>query len=242
MLTPVRWLLGSVTMSICLVASASTQPRTSSEGARADWDHVAAGAQWTRITAEQLRSIGQPLLDTVPRDVASFCPRYSSMARDDRVAFWVALISAMARFESGFDPGVSFDEYAHCRTDDCRRRMTTRDGRHVVSRGLLQLSQESANNYRGCSVAPRDEARLHDAAVNLTCSVAIMNRLVTRDGAISARPRPGSGELLIGACCASRTVATPCRKYDSSPDRCRSAAMQAAYVDRGARFTEKAGR
>ena len=152
----------------------------------ADWDGQLDGATWTALALEALVDIGDPLVSAEPSDIAEFCPRYADLDADGRRAFWVGVLSAMSRFESNFDPEASFDEPAHCPTEACRISMTTADGRPVVSRGLLQLSQESANGYRGCPVPPADELRLHEPGLNLRCSVAIMSRWVPADGVISA--------------------------------------------------------
>lgn len=174
---------GSLSTSAIVHGLATDQPAAPSF--KADWDHVAQGAQWTGMLRGHLDRYGDYLLTSVPTDVQRFCPGYSGLDREGRAAFWTGLISAMARFESNFDPGVSFDEYAHCTNAACRRRMTTADGRHVVSRGLLQLSQESSNRYVGCPMPPRDERRLHEPDLNLRCTVAVMQGLVRRDGVIS---------------------------------------------------------
>lgn len=149
-----------------------------------DWAHMPQSDAWTALAAGSIDEIGSPLLETVPSDIVAFCPAYESLDDAGRRAFWVGLLSAMARFESGFDPSVSFDERAHCPSCDWA---LTRDGRHVISRGLLQLSQESANAYRGCPVPIAEEEKLHEPALNLRCGVAIMSRLVSRDGVISRK-------------------------------------------------------
>ena len=162
-------------------------PAPASEVARSietDWAHMPQSDAWTALAAGSIDAIGSPLLKTVPSDIDAFCPAYERLDDTGRRAFWVGLLSAMARFESGFDPSVSFDERAHCPSCDWA---LTRDGRHVISRGLLQLSQESANAYRGCPVSIADEEKLHEPALNLRCGVAIMSRLVSRDGVISRK-------------------------------------------------------
>lgn len=149
-----------------------------------DWAHMPKADEWTALAVAAIDDIGGPMMSTVPSDIDAFCPAYEGLDEAGRKAFWVGLLSGMARFESGFDPSVSFDERAHCPT--CEWALT-RDGRNVVSRGLLQLSQESANAYRGCAVPIADEESLHEPALNLRCGVAIINRLVSRDGVISAK-------------------------------------------------------
>lgn len=155
-----------------------------------DWAHMPDSDEWTALAVAAIGDIGGPMMSTVPSDIDAFCPAYEGLDEAGRKAFWVSLLSAMARFESGFDPSVSFDERAHCPT--CEWALT-RDGRNVVSRGLLQLSQESANAYRGCKVPVADEESLHEPALNLRCGVAIINRLVSRDGVISAKPGQWKG-------------------------------------------------
>ncbi len=167
--------------------SALTPPSTSITP-EVDWVHKAAADEWTDLTGVAIDEIGAPLVASVPSDAEAFCPAFRQLSSEGRRAFWISLISAMARFESSFDPSVSFDEKKHC--PSCAWAVT-RDGRNVVSRGLLQLSQESANGYRGCSVPVADELRLHEPALNLMCGVAIMSKLVSEDGVISGG-RPGS--------------------------------------------------
>lgn len=174
-----------------------SEPSTPAEPApsviEADWNERPQGVEWSTITGRAIDEVGTGLLETIPEDIAAYCPNYETLDTTGRREFWIGLISAMARFESGFDPSVSFDEYEHCPGEACRRSMTTQDGRHVISRGLLQLSQESANNYSrfGCRVPIAEEETLHNPAVNLRCTVAILNRWVTRDGLISSMQNHG---------------------------------------------------
>lgn len=146
----------------------------------ARWDSRPAGRDWTRFALGGLDSHAQGLLATVPSDVGAYCPRYAQANPADRRAFWVGLLSALARVESDFDPSVEFIE----------PNIFDVQGNRVVSRGLLQISRESANGY-GCGIS--DEQQLHDPATNLTCAVRIMNRLVTRDGVIGSTAGPWRG-------------------------------------------------
>ena len=149
-----------------------------------DWAHKPQADEWTTIALAAIADIGTGLVETVPADIDEFCPAYESLDSAGRSAFWVGLLSAMARYESDFDPAVSFNERAHC--SRCSWAVT-QDGRDVISRGLLQLSQESANGYPGCTVPAADEERLHEPELNLRCGVAIMARLVSRDRVIGAK-------------------------------------------------------
>jgi hypothetical protein len=139
----------------------------------ADWDDLPRGAEWTAHVRGALADFGGPLLEAVPSDRAEYCPGFDAQTPLEREAFYVGLISRMARFESGFDPDTSFQE-----------SFTNSQGERVVSRGLLQLSHESANGYPNCR--PVEDQELHDPATNLRCAVAILTRLVPRDATIGS--------------------------------------------------------
>lgn len=150
---------------------------------QADWDSNPDGADWTRLTRLAIEEVGGGLIGSDPADMDRFCPGYSGLTRGaEKTAFWVGLISAMSRYESGHDPTVRYEE-----------DFSTSDGRPVISRGLLQLSQESANGYAGCLVPLTDEERLHEPALNLRCGVIILARWVARDGLIADEVSPYRG-------------------------------------------------
>lgn len=138
----------------------------------ADWDERADGAQWTAFTRAALATDGRALRTAEPTDAAAYCPAYATLNEEEREAFWLGLVSSMARFESSFRPETSFQESFNDRT-----------GKPVISRGLLQLSHESANSslYR-CGIQNSEE--LHDPRTNLTCAVRIITALVSKDDAI----------------------------------------------------------
>lgn len=157
--------------------------KDNAQAPRADWDgatYVEKGtkkkvqvpaAEYTEILGRALWEHGRDLL-TRPSiaDSATWCPNFSSLDRAGRLRFFVVLISAMARHESGFDPLVTYGE-----------AFADAKGKQVISRGLLQLSQESANNPRyGCAIGQAEQ--LHDAPTNLVCGVKILNALVKENG------------------------------------------------------------
>ncbi|MCR0984254.1 transglycosylase SLT domain-containing protein [Roseomonas populi] len=145
----------------------------------ARWDSRPNGREWSRLALAGLEAHAQPLLAFTPRDIAAYCPRYAAADRNGRAAFWVGLLSVLAGYESNYDPSVSFQE-----------SFPDAQGRPVISRGLLQISRESANGY-GCEIG--DDRTLHDPAVNLSCAARIVNRLVTRDGMIASDSSPWKG-------------------------------------------------
>ena len=140
----------------------------------AAWSGKNPDGSWTRMT--ELAVMQSPLVKLVPTDVQSFCPLYASLKQQERSQFWVALFSAMAKPESNFKPQSFYQE-----------KFKDGKGRRVVSRGLLQISHESANQPRYACDVTHPQA-LHDPKVNLSCGVKIMSKWVQTDGVIS-QPR-----------------------------------------------------
>jgi hypothetical protein len=134
------------------------------------WSGVAGASEWTAILYERIGTAAA-LLEATPQDAVRYCPGFLELDHTGRQAFYTELVSIMARYESGFDPEVRFQE-----------SFADSSGSPVISRGLLQLSIESADSYPGCD--PESAEALHDPDMNLTCAVAILNRLVARDQAI----------------------------------------------------------
>jgi hypothetical protein len=135
------------------------EPRLAWSGAHEDADH------WTTFLLEELNQSKLP--DAMPSDLIKLCPRYSKGTRSDRIAIWAHMIAFMAKRESNFKPDMQYKE-----------KFKDAKGRYVISRGLLQISQESANSY-GCRIDPATE--LHFPEINLSCGVKIIDRWVGRD-------------------------------------------------------------
>ncbi|WP_373353349.1 hypothetical protein [Pseudoroseicyclus sp. CXY001] len=138
----------------------------------------AESGDWFSFAAEAISDHGGALLSSTPADIGAWCPAYSGQSPEERTAFWAFLMSSLMRFESNYDPTTSYTEPF----DDAA-------GNRVVSRGLLQLSIESANGY-GCGIGEAEE--LHDPRTNLSCAVRIMDRWVGGDGVISGQTASGS--------------------------------------------------
>lgn len=120
------------------------------------------GPLWTRVALSAIQSIGEPLLKTVPVDIADWCPAYPGNETEDRAAFWAGLLSALARYESTWDP-----------------RAVGGGGQWF---GLLQIYPPTAE-FRDCRVQT-GEALKHGPS-NLSCAIRIMATTVPRDNAIS---------------------------------------------------------
>lgn len=84
------------------------------------------------------------------------------------------LLSIIAKRESNFDPSVKYNETGHLSG--------------VVSRGLLQISKDSANGY-GCNIT--DEKQLHDPVINLKCGVKILSKWAKTDKTLIDQPKLG---------------------------------------------------
>ena len=127
------------------------------------WTHQPNHVLWNRTALSALKTHGRPLVDSVPADVTNWCPRYPQANRDDRAAFWVGFMSALAKFESTYRP-----------------KAVGGGGRW---HGLLQILPATARGY-GCNVGTG--AALQNGAANLSCAVRIMAVTVPRDGVIYA--------------------------------------------------------
>jgi hypothetical protein len=146
----------------------------------AAWHKVNTDGSWTQ--AAEVGVAATQLPNLVPKDIALFCPNYESLDPARRKQFWAALLSAMARPESNFKPETKYVE----------PEITDATGANVTSRGLLQISRESANQKAySCGIKQAED--LHDPSVNLACGAKIMSYWVTRENLIAAQVKPATG-------------------------------------------------
>lgn len=146
----------------------------------AAWKKVNNDGSWTLAAESAVKATTLPML--VPKDIITFCPTYHRLDADKRTRFWAGLLSAMAEPESNFKPETKYSEPDI--VDDNRQR--------VVSRGLLQISIESANQkVYGCGIHQAQD--LHKVDVNLNCAARIMWYWVKKDGLIAAATKPVEG-------------------------------------------------
>ena len=118
---------------------------------------------WTARALLALDAQGAPLVRTVPADIDVYCPGYREAGPEERKAFWVTFLSALAKHESTWRPDAS--------------------GGGGAWHGLLQISPKTARGY-GCQA--RSAEALKDGGANLSCGIRIMAVTVPRDGVISA--------------------------------------------------------
>ena len=137
---------------------------------RAAWDNRRQGRLWTRTTLTAIRGHGSALLDTVPVDIADWCPAYRDHGPKERAAFWNALISTVVKHESTYRPGA-----------------VGGDGKWY---GLMQILPSTAQGHE-CRASTGQE--LKHGPSNLSCAVRIMAEVVARDGAIALKDGERAG-------------------------------------------------
>lgn len=135
------------------------------------WRKKNTDGSWSKFTEEAVKSSSLP--KTVPTDIENFCPAYKTKGEADRAIFWAGLISIIARPESNFKPDTTYTE-----------SFADAQGKKVISRGLLQISIESANQKRySCAIVKSED--LHDPKTNLTCGVKILDAWVKADNVVA---------------------------------------------------------
>lgn len=129
---------------------------------RTRWEHKPGHAVWTRAAMVSVGSFGDGLESVVPSDIDRWCPAYRDNSPELRRAFWVGMMSALAKHESTYNPNAV--------------------GGPDLWYGLLQIYPDTARRY-GCR-ATTGEA-LKNPTENLSCAARIMNVTVARDNAIA---------------------------------------------------------
>lgn len=138
---------------------------------RTRWQHMGGNELWTRAALSALKDHGKPLVDLVPADIATWCPKYPTATEAERRAFWVGFMSALAKYESTYKANAV--------------------GGGGLWYGLLQILPSTARGYK-CNVGTG--AALKNGAANLSCAVRIMAHTVPRDGVIHGyKKRKGQG-------------------------------------------------
>ena len=146
MFRPVLMLAAAAALSACAVVA----PQAQAPEVVARWDHRPEAAAWNAAALRALQGPGAAMLALEPADAETFCPGYDGAGPEGRATFWVAFMSGLARYESGFRPEAS-----------------GAGGRY---QGLLQISPATAR-FHGCEVSsPRG---LYDGATNVACAVRI---------------------------------------------------------------------
>jgi hypothetical protein len=144
------------------------------------WDAYNPNGTWAHAVEKGLRVPANSfLVKGPPRDIADFCPRFTSLGEKQKELFWILLAGQIARFESAFIPLTAADEG---RFDE--------GNKGIISSGLTQISiastRASCYQARGCTLI-RNQEDLFDPDRNLRCAVAIMSCLSESGGCLSCK-------------------------------------------------------
>ena len=134
------------------------------------WDHRPEAAEWTTRSLTAIAAHDDVLASVVPGDIDAWCPSYAKAGLADRRAFWAGMLSAVAKYESSWNP-----------------RASGGGGRYV---GIMQISPKSAANY---NCAATSSAALKDGGANLECAVDMVAYQVSRDGVVAGKGNRGIG-------------------------------------------------
>lgn len=126
------------------------------------WESRQEADRWSLAALKALRSHASVLPRTVPRDIGDWCPAYTTNDTSAREAFWIGLLSSLAKHESTFRP--------------------TAVGGGGKWYGLLQILPATARGYK-CNATSQSD--LKNGAANLQCALRIMAVTVPRDGVVS---------------------------------------------------------
>ena len=157
----------AVAITLMLLAGCIGGESYSTRGLNADsfpmrWDHVPQADAWEVAGLAALDSHAAILPDIVPADIDRWCPAYPDANDAQRSAFWLGLMSSLARHESTWNEAA-----------------VGGGGRWF---GLMQISPTTARNF-GCQ-ASSGQALL-DGEANVRCALRIWAETVPRDGVIA---------------------------------------------------------
>jgi hypothetical protein len=133
------------------------------------------GKKWTEYVFTLIHQ-QTPNLIQGAQDMDTFCPRYTFLTTDERVNLWGLLISAMVKYESGFEPTS--------RMQETTMGIDPVTHKPVYSEGLLQLSYQDVRVHPYCDefnwtldkyLNPKDPKKtILDPYKNLTCGIKIL--------------------------------------------------------------------
>lgn len=117
------------------------------------------------------------VLNSNPKDMHKYCPQYANLSQQERADVWSEIILSMAQSSSNMNS-------KKVRTEGIKDA----NGNFVVSRGLLQISAESARGYK-CDISHGTE--LQNDSANIKCGIKIMQKLIARDTEVGSSNRRG---------------------------------------------------
>ena len=149
---PLRLTLCALALALlCSGAATANEVKKASDLPAMRWDHAAKAAEWTAEALAQVAEHDAELTHLIPKDIEVYCPGYAKASAEDRRAFWVSVLSATAKYESGFNA-----------------KAVGLHGRYV---GLMQITLATAR-HSGCDATTT--ATLKDGKANLSCAIDIV--------------------------------------------------------------------
>lgn len=150
----------------------------------------AVADEWTEFLYKEIDSVAPALIETSPRDITNFCPHFDKLNRDERILFWVRLITLLMSYESGYKPHLTYDD---------SKNVGSREP--ILSSGLLMISHESVmRDIYACTMIDRNkqigQKDLLDPKKNMACAVRVMNRWIREDGVIADRDENPEGQVV----------------------------------------------
>lgn len=159
-------------------------PSTGNSGASTDYQYEklawektgGVNKNWSDYTFDIIENETFALLDGAD-DMATFCPRYASATKEQKINFWGQLVAGMAKFESSWNPTTRYHETT-MGTDPITKEP-------VYSEGLLQLSYQDVQweprcefNWSVDKYLSRTDSRktILDPYKNLRCGLIILER------------------------------------------------------------------
>jgi|GEM_PF-3854982 len=131
-------------------------------------------------------------------DIEEFCPRYRRLSDTGKARFWSLLVSAIVKFESGFNPKTRFLEPG--------KKIDSITGQPVYSEGLLQLSYQDTKWAPFCQFdwvqdqqfsASDGRKTILDPYKNLDCGIRILARQIKSTQKIAAESNKNYWAVLI---------------------------------------------
>lgn len=140
------------------------------------WESVKGANDWSQFVFLKIRDKHLSSFDKA-KDAERFCPAYKSLNTDQKATAWAELISAMAKYESSWDPSSSSVDVG------------TSEDRDTWSVGLLQMSVIDQESYKlplGFSFAD-----LKKPLPNLELGLAILAQQIEKKGTVILSSRSG---------------------------------------------------
>jgi hypothetical protein len=134
---------------------------------RALWDRKTIASSWSRLTLNEIHARRKAF--EAARDIEDFCPGYNRSTVFQKDSCWLRIVSAMARYESGFRPHATYME---------------KSGQTSV--GLLMMNPDHCKGAGTVSL-------LQKAPANIKCALGRMSFLVARDRYLSGPPGANKG-------------------------------------------------